>query len=94
MNGYFASKYGYRWVMIASMAFLNAAIFAVFFAPNAGALIGGQILCGLSWGVFATLSPAYGECNIRAHHGTAPIVTSLPNTLQLPRSAPPICVVT
>jgi SP family general alpha glucoside:H+ symporter-like MFS transporter len=54
------------------MAFLNAAIFAVFFAPNAGALIGGQILCGLSWGVFATLSPAYGECNLQAHHGTAP----------------------
>ena len=62
MNGYLASKFGYRWVMIGAMGLLNAFIFAVFFAPNAGALVGGQILCGLCWGVFATLSPAYGEC--------------------------------
>ena len=47
--------------MIGAMGLLNGFIFVVFFAPNAAALVGGQILCGLSWGVFATLSPAYGE---------------------------------
>ena len=47
--------------MIVSMGFLNLFIFVVFFAPNAATLIGGQILCGLCWGVFATLSPAYGK---------------------------------
>lgn len=61
MNGYFAAKYGYRWVLIVSMGFLNAFIFVVFFAPNATVLLVGQILCGLCWGVFATLSPAYAS---------------------------------
>ncbi|TDZ15325.1 Maltose permease MAL31 [Colletotrichum orbiculare MAFF 240422] len=61
MNGLFASKYGYRWVMIAAMGFLNCFIFVVFFAHSAAMLLVGQILCGFSWGVFATLSPAYAS---------------------------------
>ncbi|KZL63266.1 mfs sugar transporter [Colletotrichum incanum] len=61
MNGYFASKYGYRWVMMGAMFFLNCFIFVVFFAYSAAMLLVGQILCGLSWGVFATLSPAYAS---------------------------------
>ncbi|TDZ13915.1 Maltose permease MAL31 [Colletotrichum spinosum] len=61
MNGFFASKYGYRWVMIAAMGFLNCFIFVVFFAHSAAMLLVGQILCGFSWGVFATLSPAYAS---------------------------------
>ncbi|KAK4246625.1 sugar transporter-like protein [Corynascus novoguineensis] len=61
LNGYFASRFGYRWSMIGAMGLLNGFIFVVFFAPNAAALVGGQILCGLSWGVFATLSPAYAS---------------------------------
>ncbi|KAK1499406.1 general alpha-glucoside permease [Colletotrichum cuscutae] len=61
MNGYFASKYGYRWVMIGAMFFLDCFIFVVFFAHSAAMLLVGQILCGLSWGVFATLSPAYAS---------------------------------
>ncbi|KAJ5009648.1 Maltose permease [Colletotrichum sp. SAR 10_99] len=61
MNGFFASKYGYRWVMIVAMGFLNCFIFVVFFAHSAAMLLIGQILCGFSWGVFATLSPAYAS---------------------------------
>ena len=61
INGYFAAKYGYRWVLIVAMGFLNAFIFVVFFAPNATVLLVGQILCGLCWGVFATLCPAYAS---------------------------------
>ena len=60
MNGYFASKYGYRWVLIGAMGLLNCFIFVIFFAKDAGMLVAGQVLCGLCWGVFATLSPAYG----------------------------------
>lgn len=61
LNGYFCSRYGYRWTMMGAMAFLNAFIFVVFFARDRATLLGGQILCGLSWGVFATLSPAYAS---------------------------------
>ncbi|KAI0181669.1 sugar transporter [Hypoxylon sp. FL1284] len=71
INGYTATKFGYRWVMITSLGFLNALIFLVFFAPNAQVLLVGQILCGLSWGVFATLAPAYASevcpTNLRAY---------------------------
>lgn len=61
MNGYFASRYGYRAVMIVALGFLTAFIFITFFASSATVLIVGQILCGFSWGVFATIGPAYAS---------------------------------
>ncbi|KAK7967966.1 Major facilitator superfamily domain- general substrate transporter [Apiospora aurea] len=61
INGYFASKYGYRMVMIVAMGILNCFLFIVFFAPNRSVLLVGQILCGLCWGVFATLAPSYAS---------------------------------
>ncbi|KAJ5625334.1 hypothetical protein N7510_001643 [Penicillium lagena] len=61
MNGYFASKFGYRSVMIVSLGFLTAFIFITFFSNSAAVLLVGQILCGLSWGVFATVGPAYAS---------------------------------
>lgn len=61
INGYLASRIGYRWVMIGSMFIMNVFIFAVFFAKSAGALVAGQVLCGLTWGVFASLGPAYAS---------------------------------
>lgn len=61
MNGYLASRFGYRWVMIGSLGILNFFILMVFMANNVQVLLGGQILCGLCWGVFATLAPAYAS---------------------------------
>ncbi|OQE36880.1 hypothetical protein PENCOP_c011G01504 [Penicillium coprophilum] len=61
LNGYMASKYGYRIVMIVALAALTALIFITFFANSAAVLLVGQILCGLSWGVFATVGPAYAS---------------------------------
>ncbi|EAU39619.1 hypothetical protein ATEG_00973 [Aspergillus terreus NIH2624] len=61
LNGYFASKFGYRKVMMVALGFLTAFIFIVFFANSAAVLLVGQILCGLSWGVFATVGPAYAS---------------------------------
>ncbi|KXJ96826.1 sugar transporter-like protein [Microdochium bolleyi] len=61
LNGWLISRYGYRWVMIGAMGFLNLFIFVVFFAKDRAMLLGGQILCGLSWGVFATLCPSYAS---------------------------------
>ncbi|KXG51983.1 General substrate transporter [Penicillium griseofulvum] len=61
LNGYMASKYGYRIVMIVALAALTALIFITFFANSAAVLLVGQVLCGLSWGVFATVGPAYAS---------------------------------
>ncbi|KAJ5937592.1 hypothetical protein N7454_003934 [Penicillium verhagenii] len=61
MNGYFASRFGYRGVMMVALAFLTAFIFIIFFASSAAVLLVGQILCGFSWGVFATVGPAYAS---------------------------------
>lgn len=48
MNGYFASRFGYRSVMIVALGFLTAFIFITFFANSAAVLLVGQILCGFS----------------------------------------------
>lgn len=61
LNGYFASRYGYRIVMVVALVFLTAFIFLTVFASSASVLLVGQILCGLSWGVFATIGPAYAS---------------------------------
>jgi SP family general alpha glucoside:H+ symporter-like MFS transporter len=54
MNGFFAARYGYRKVMLVALFFMNAFIFITFFAPSVQVLLVGEILCGLTWGVFAT----------------------------------------
>ncbi|KFY65767.1 hypothetical protein V497_01271 [Pseudogymnoascus sp. VKM F-4516 (FW-969)] len=58
-NGYFTDIYGHRAVMLVSLTWLTAAIFIVFFAPNTPVLLVGELFCGIPWGVFATMGPAY-----------------------------------
>lgn len=57
--------------MMGALFLINAFIFIVFFANSAGVLVVGQILCGLSWGVFAIAGPAYASevcpTNLRAY---------------------------
>lgn len=44
-----------------SLCLICAFIFISFFAPNLPALLVGQFLCGIPWGVFATMAPAYAS---------------------------------
>lgn len=71
LNGYLISLFGYRWVMIGALFFMNAFLFIVFFANSPAVLLVGQILCGLSWGVFAIVGPSYASevcpTNLRAY---------------------------
>lgn len=60
-NGYFAHKFGYRKVLLASLMSIVAFVFVPFFAPSLPVLLVGQILCGIPWGVFATMAPAYAS---------------------------------
>lgn len=46
INGWATAKFGYKKVMIIALFFMNAFIFVVFFAPNRGVLLAGELLCG------------------------------------------------
>lgn len=59
LNGWATARWGHRKVLMASLFWLTAFIFVVFFAPNIEVLLVGQFLCNIPWGVFATTGPAY-----------------------------------
>jgi SP family general alpha glucoside:H+ symporter-like MFS transporter len=60
-NGWMSHRIGYRPVLLISLASICAFIFVSFFAPNLPVLLVGQFLCGIPWGVFATMAPAYAS---------------------------------
>ncbi|CUM57867.1 unnamed protein product [Debaryomyces tyrocola] len=60
-NGYLTERFGHRRVIMVSLIFMCAFIFIPFFAPSVEVLLVGQILCGLPWGVFATMGPTYSS---------------------------------
>mmetsp|Transcript_5247 Transcript_5247/g.5956 ORF Transcript_5247/g.5956 Transcript_5247/m.5956 type:complete len:555 (+) Transcript_5247:764-2428(+) len=60
-NGYLTERFGHRRVIMVSLIFMCAFIFIPFFAPSVEVLLAGQILCGLPWGVFATMGPTYSS---------------------------------
>ena len=47
--------------MIGALALMIAAIFVPFFSQNLPTLLAGEILCGIPWGVFQTLTTAYAS---------------------------------
>jgi SP family general alpha glucoside:H+ symporter-like MFS transporter len=61
INGYFSHRFGYRPMLLVSLGFICAFIFVSFFAPSLPVLLIGQFLCGIPWGVFATMAPAYAS---------------------------------
>jgi SP family general alpha glucoside:H+ symporter-like MFS transporter len=44
-----------------SLVAMTALVFLVFFAINLAMILVGLIFCGVSWGVFATVAPAYAS---------------------------------
>lgn len=60
-NGWLTQRFGYRLTLIASLATVTGFIFITFFARNLPMLLVGSTLCGLPWGVFATMAPAYAS---------------------------------
>jgi SP family general alpha glucoside:H+ symporter-like MFS transporter len=60
-NGYLAHKFGYRRVLLGSLVSITAFIFFLFFATSTTLLLVGLLLCGVPWGIFATLAPAYAS---------------------------------
>ena len=59
LTGIFSDKYGYRKTMFVSLVFMTGFVFIPFFAQNLTTLLIGQLLQGVPWGVFQTLTTAY-----------------------------------
>ncbi|CAK7238161.1 hypothetical protein SEUCBS140593_010387 [Sporothrix eucalyptigena] len=58
-GGYLADRFGYRWLMIGCMVMMTSFIFMQFFASDIYVLLGAEILLGIPWGVFQTLTTTY-----------------------------------
>ncbi|KAH2872739.1 hypothetical protein KXV67_008017 [Aspergillus fumigatus] len=59
LNGLLADRVGYRITISAAIVLLFFCILLPFFAVNLQMLLAGQILCGIPWGVFQTLTINY-----------------------------------
>ncbi|KAK7954092.1 alpha-glucosides permease MPH2/3 [Apiospora saccharicola] len=59
LNGWLQSRYGSRRVYMGAMVLMGGTIFALFFAVNVQMLFAANILCGVPWGIFQTLTTAY-----------------------------------
>lgn len=57
--GIIADRFGFRKTLIGALMMLTCFIFIVFFSVNLPMLLVGEILCGLPWGVFQTLTTTY-----------------------------------
>lgn len=58
-NGWLTDRFGYHRTMIYALIWLSLCFFLPFFAVNIQMLLVGQVLCGLPWGIFQTLSTTY-----------------------------------
>jgi SP family general alpha glucoside:H+ symporter-like MFS transporter len=58
-SGLVYERYGYKKTMLGALVMIICCIFALFFAQDLPTLLAGEILCGLSWGVFQTQTTTY-----------------------------------
>ncbi|KAI6780334.1 Maltose permease-like protein [Emericellopsis cladophorae] len=59
--GWIAERFGYRWTLIGSLAWLTVFITLFFMAENVETLLAAEILCGIPWGVFQTITISYAS---------------------------------
>ncbi|KAL8243766.1 hypothetical protein R6Q59_010024 [Mikania micrantha] len=58
-NGLLTDRFGYHKTMVATLVWISLSVFLAFFAVNIRMLLASQILCGIPWGIFQTLSTTY-----------------------------------
>ncbi|KAK2000595.1 sugar porter family MFS transporter [Colletotrichum falcatum] len=61
LNGLIADRFGYRKTMIGGLVAVAAFIFIIFFSESLVQLLIGEILIGIPWGVFQTLTVTYAS---------------------------------
>ncbi|KAH8121218.1 sugar transporter-domain-containing protein [Trichoderma asperelloides] len=59
LNGFSTDRFGYHWTMLGALVMLMLFIFPAFFAVNIEMILASQILCGIPWGAFQSLSTTY-----------------------------------
>lgn len=59
--GVISDRIGYRKTLLISLFLVTCFIFIVFFAPNIQTLLAGELLLGLPWGAFQTLTVSYAS---------------------------------
>jgi SP family general alpha glucoside:H+ symporter-like MFS transporter len=71
ISGWLADRFGYKRVLGGALIMITCFIFINFFAINLAMLEVGEILCGIPWGVFQTITTTYAAevcpVNLRAY---------------------------
>ncbi|RTE80287.1 hypothetical protein BHE90_005259 [Fusarium euwallaceae] len=61
INGIIIQRFGYRPAFMLGVVLMTSFIFVSFFGMSVQLQAVGQILCGIPWGIFATIGPAYAS---------------------------------
>ncbi|KAJ4027835.1 hypothetical protein NW752_000080 [Fusarium irregulare] len=61
LAGWASDRYGYKMTTIGALVLMIAFVFVLFFAPNVKILVLGEVLCGIPWGAFQSVTPAYAS---------------------------------
>ncbi|ROV92477.1 hypothetical protein VSDG_06665 [Cytospora chrysosperma] len=61
INGFVSERFGYRWTVITCLSLICCWTALFFTAQNVQTLLAAEILCGIPWGVFQTLTITYAS---------------------------------
>ncbi|KAH0600391.1 hypothetical protein MHUMG1_01387 [Metarhizium humberi] len=61
LAGWTVDRWGYKKSMVLFLALMIAFVFVLVFAPSVGVLVAGEVLCGIPWGAFQSITPAYAS---------------------------------
>ncbi|KAJ5112508.1 hypothetical protein N7532_000553 [Penicillium argentinense] len=61
INGWASERFGYRYTLMACLILVSAWTAIFFTAQNVQSLLAAEILCGIPWGVFQTLTITYAS---------------------------------
>jgi SP family general alpha glucoside:H+ symporter-like MFS transporter len=61
INGWMTDRFGYQRTMLITLIWMCLFVFLAFFAFNIEMLLASQVLCGIPWGIFQTLSMTYAS---------------------------------
>ena len=61
LNGVLTDRFGHKVVLHGGLVALVIFNFALVYAPNVGVLLLGELACGVPWGIFSTMAPAFAS---------------------------------